>query len=594
MSCTKRSKAIALARLRTLQDIQEDDSGDSDIGLDAQSDEISGLVRSRRSNNLDECQSTDDYSGESSECSSEDEDRSVTHPFVTGDPESLKLKICMPTREKAPDKNLEPVLYGKDGTAWKKFEFSNPNVGRTPSCNVFTAVPGPSGIARRSIRPESVLSSFRLIFDSAINRIIKSCTESEAKRCGDTSFTISYDELDCFISLHLARAVLCAKNTPWHFCWNKVYGPRIFSETMPRDKFFLIMKYLRFDDKATRSQRLSNDKFCLASAIWNRFISNSQAMYTPGPILSADEQLLPSKCRCPFTQYISTKPDKYGIKFWLLVSTDSKYICNGFPYLGKANDRADGIPIGEHVVLKLMQPFLNKGYHVTCDNYFTSLKLAEKLKDSKTSMTGTIRANRRELPGDLLAADKKAPQFSSSLYKTSSNVSLTSYKCKPGKSVYLISTYHNTCSAGEAPKYKPETVAFYNKSKYGVDIADQMCRLYTTKCGSRRWPVHVFYNVLDMSVINAWILFCFSTGDKIPRRDFILRLIEELNSLGVSDSDSFALRQNNREPRAIAKVRRQCHSALCRNKTTNQCELCHKYICGKCTSRTNFFCNNCA
>jgi hypothetical protein len=33
------------------------------------------------------------------------------------------------------------------------------------------------------------------------------------------------------------------------------------------------------------------------------------------------------------------KPDKFGIKFWLLVDVESKYIVNGFPYLGKDADK---------------------------------------------------------------------------------------------------------------------------------------------------------------------------------------------------------------------------------------------------------------
>ncbi len=28
------------------------------------------------------------------------------------------------------------------------------------------------------------------------------------------------------------------------------------------------------------------------------------------------------------------KPDMFGIKFWLLVDLETKYVCQGFPYLG--------------------------------------------------------------------------------------------------------------------------------------------------------------------------------------------------------------------------------------------------------------------
>ena len=41
--------------------------------------------------------------------------------------------------------------------------------------------------------------------------------------------------------------------------------------------------------------------------------------------------------------------------------------------------------------------------------------------------------------------------------------------------------------------------SFYNKTKSGVDITDQMARQYTVKAGARRWPMAVFYNILDLA-----------------------------------------------------------------------------------------------
>jgi hypothetical protein len=49
--------------------------------------------------------------------------------------------------------------------------------------------------------------------------------------------------------------------------------------------------------------------------------------------------LFPSKTRCPFTQFILSKPDKFGQKFWIAADLESKYILNAFPYLGKDEER---------------------------------------------------------------------------------------------------------------------------------------------------------------------------------------------------------------------------------------------------------------
>ena len=51
---------------------------------------------------------------------------------------------------------------------------------------------------------------------------------------------------------------------------------------------------------------------------------------------------------------------------------------------------------------------------------------------------------------------------------------------------------------------KPETVMYYNNTKYSVDL-DQMARAYSVKGGVEdgRWPC----NILDLAGINARILF---------------------------------------------------------------------------------------
>ena len=64
---------------------------------------------------------------------------------------------------------------------------------------------------------------------------------------------------------------------------------------------------------------------------------------------------------------------------------------------------------------------------------------------------------------------------------------------------------HSTVDIGDDRKSKPETVNFYNSTKFGVDVVDQMARKYTVNAASRRWPVQFFYNILDLAAINAHI-----------------------------------------------------------------------------------------
>ena len=60
-----------------------------------------------------------------------------------------------------------------------------------------------------------------------------------------------------------------------------------------------------------------------------------------------------------------------------------------------------------------------------------------------------------------------------------------------------------------------------------------MTRQYTVKASTGRWPVAVFYNILDLACINAYVLFKKKTGDAISKRNFMFQLATELGEAHV-------------------------------------------------------------
>lgn len=455
-------------------------------------------------------------------------------------------------------------------------------------------MPGPSPFAKRLIHEDSCLSAWRLLFNDKMLKHIQKCTIEEAKRqLKVDSWNISLDELDAFIALLYARGALGMGSIELDELWSIQWGPPVFRETMGRNRFREIQRYLRFDIKSTRALRLQSDKFALVSEIWDEFIKNCILCYIPGANLTADEQLFPSKARCPFTQYMANKPDKFGIKFWILADVNSKYMCNGFPYLGKDDMRPGDVRVSEHVVMKLAEPFLKKGRNITTDNFFTCVSLAEKLKSADTSLVGTVNKARKEIPRDVQYS--KAPLYDTKIMKHNS-ITLTVYQGKAKKNVLVMSTLHPSTTIASNEKKLPETVEFYNSTKYGVDVVDQMARQYSTRSGTRRWPVHVFQNILDFSAINAWVCYKETTKSNISRRNFILKLVEELKSnftrskrpaQGLSSSDS------EEEPVLRPQKRRQCYIKNCGNKTPQICKKCKKPSCGKHSKVARITCINC-
>ncbi|KAF2883531.1 hypothetical protein ILUMI_22647 [Ignelater luminosus] len=184
-----------------------------------------------------------------------------------------------------------------------------------------------------------------------------------------------------------------------------------------------------------------------------------------GENITVDEQLFPTKVRCGFTQYMSNKPNKFGIKFWIAVDTKSKYVLNAFPYLGKDKTRPQNQALSENVVLRLLEPFTKKGRNVTTHNFFTSVKLAEKLAKLNTTIVRTMNRFRREVP-ELVKSSRGDLYETVLLKRDNDNCILTVYQAKPNKNVLLLSTLHTSVTINtNEKKKKPETVLYYNDTK---------------------------------------------------------------------------------------------------------------------------------
>ena len=129
---------------------------------------------------------------------------------------------------------------------------------------------------------------------------IQKYTVAEAKRPGNNNFELSIDELKAFLGLCIILGVIKGRDEPLCSFWENSYGRKIFSETMARNKFQKVLQYIRFDDKATRTQRRGSDKFAAIRELWESAMLNCQKAFFPHANVTIDEQLFPCRSRCPF------------------------------------------------------------------------------------------------------------------------------------------------------------------------------------------------------------------------------------------------------------------------------------------------------
>ncbi|CAG5996995.1 unnamed protein product, partial [Menidia menidia] len=393
--------------------------------------------------------------------------------------------------------------------------------------------------------------------------IIRDCTIQHAKQTEHVDWFMGIPELMAFICITIMRGIFKVPSLP--DCWSKNLGSPHIIETMSRGRFQNIMHHLRFDDRDTRSERVQTDRFAAISNIRGLFVTNCITSYIPGQHITIDEQLFPK------LQLNQTS---------LACDLKTKYVCNILPYLGKDPTRPRGERVSESVVMRLMEPFLDKGRNVTTDNFFTSLSLAKRLLSRNTTILGTVNRIRQEIPPSTRQMHRD--EFTTQVF-SSTGATLTAYAPKRKKTVYVLSSMHSTIETQKTTKKKPNTITLYNTTKCGVDIMDQMVREYTVRAGTRRWPVAVFYNMIDIAALNAHVLYQLCTGRKERRVDFLFELARELahSHVGMKKAQKEQLlRQQPSTPQLRQRAKCQAKIKCKNNRATVRCD--DKYTCGKC------------
>lgn len=120
-----------------------------------------------------------------------------------------------------------------------------------------------------------------------------------------------------------------------------------------------------------------------------------------------------------------------------------------------------------------------------------------------------------------------------------------------------------------------------------------MARKYTVKT-QHLFDVHIFqafFDILDLAVINAWILFkeC-SIGSKISKKLFFFFVNWPKNLLTKKGKTNETLMTNDKSPSNL-KERKTCQIGYCKgNISNNTCTKCKTIVCVKRVSKSEYIC----
>lgn len=217
------------------------------------------------------------------------------------------------------------------------------------------------------------------------------------------------------------------------------------------------------------------------------------------------------------------------------------------------------------VVKRLVHPIKITGRNVTTDNWFTSIPLClDLLENDKITLVGTLEKNEREIPPHFTTSQDR--QVNSTLFGFNERCAIISYVPKKNKTVLALSIMHCDKAMDEETggSQKPEIISFYNRTRCAVDVLDQLCSAYDVNRNSRRWPLTIFFDLLNIAGVN--VLFVYSANkkkstEKLPKTvalDLMKPLIFELI---IHPTDNF---KRNKEKRR-ATIRHSTNKSRRRN-----------------------------
>nr|CAH7723265.1 unnamed protein product [Callosobruchus chinensis] len=268
-----------------------------------------------------------------------------------------------------------PMYTGKDGqTKWSKML---PPSSRTKSHNLVLRIPGPVKAVKSA---KTILQCFSTFIDDTMIDIIVICTNikiEEIKRNfqreRDARETDSC-EIKAFIRiLYMAGTMKSGRQNILDLWATDGTGCEHVYLTMSYNRFRFICRCIRFDNIHDRHERRELDKLAPIRDIFEKFVDQCKSVVDVNSMSTINLEIYAGK------------------------QVDGPFVCSNSP-----ND----------VVKRMIQPIRNTNRNITVDRWFTSLDLAEDLLKQKVTVIGTIKANKRELPPELVNVKQRPPQSS--------------------------------------------------------------------------------------------------------------------------------------------------------------------------------------
>ena len=435
---------------------------------------------------------------------------------------------------------------------------------------------------------------FNLFFDESIIQLITVETKRYADQKGEHTFNVSESEIKAFLGILLLSGYHSLPREKLYWCNDEDVGVPLVQSKMSRNRFQTIKRFLHLSDNLNLEK---NDRLRKIRSYLNMCKAALCQFGVFSKHLAIDEQMVPYFGKNSLKQYIRGKPVKFGMKLWVLASSD------GFPfdfevYTGKEGIAQKGL-VGERVVMNFAEKIPNKRHHcLYTDNFFTSANLLSMTSSLELRHTGTVRQNR--IDGCPMTDNKEYKKTPRGSYEMYGDGELTAVQWNDSKPVIVISNFEGVEPTKSVRRWNkaqksfvdiqiPAMIASYNSFMGGVDLLDRFMSDYRPTLRNRKWWWCLFSNQLNMAVVAAWRLHVHLDGkmDHLQfRREIVRSLLLKIPSkkyiTGPSRNPVATIRYSSPQQHLPQPANRQGRCKQCYKNTTYFCQQCDVLLHSRC------------
>lgn len=182
------------------------------------------------------------------------------------------------------------------------------------------------------------------------------------------------DEIKLFFGIIFSMGLTEKLDLQQYWSSDEVLDTPFFKKTMTKNRFLLLLRFLHFNDNTLQIPRGHGgyDPLFKIRPVYDYLRKRFKDLYTPEQRLSLDESTIGRRGNLHFRCYNPSKSHKFHIKVYVVCEATSGYACEWEIYSGKANAPPSEKGATYDLVMRLMEPYKDKGYILYMDNFYSS------------------------------------------------------------------------------------------------------------------------------------------------------------------------------------------------------------------------------